>query len=67
MFNWSKPELIIKVNNTDHKQYAFPSLFDETSKGYNFEFSGENPYLYITKGMHGAKRDIVRIKLQIKA
>ncbi len=65
MFNWSEPDIIIKVNNSDHKQFAFPALLDETSKGYNFEYSGEYPYLYMAKGMNGAKRDIVRIKLQV--
>eukprot|EP01084_Bolivina_argentea_P072195 131137_1 len=65
MLHWSEPQIIMTVNNTMGKQYTYPVILDETSKGVNFEFSNANPYLYIAKGYPGINRDIVRIRLKV--
>ena len=76
MFEWTEPVPFLKINasadtpdNTTHEMY--PSLIDETSAGFNYEYTGQFPYLYLTMDypetqQYGdRRRDIVRIKLNI--
>eukprot|EP01084_Bolivina_argentea_P063802 116406_1 len=68
MFNWSKPIVLLPTNFTgDGHKIVYPSLIDETSRGVNFEYSNEYPWLYLTRyeNQTGLNRDIIRIKLKI--
>ena len=78
MFNWSDYVPFLKVNSpinsnnpTNITRQFYPSLIDETSIGVNFEYSGVNPYIYLTQlnpitSQNKNNKDIVRIKLEIR-
>eukprot|EP01084_Bolivina_argentea_P226970 383338_1 len=68
MLDWAEPVQLLPLNFTGagHK-IAYPSLIDETSLGVNYEYTNENPWLYLSRWQQskGNPRDLIRIKLQI--
>eukprot|EP01084_Bolivina_argentea_P189596 326036_1 len=75
LFEWEEPVPFLKINSTEsldtEVREFYPSLIDPTSKGVNYEYTNENPYLYLTrfdpytKEYNKAERDIVRVPLKI--
>eukprot|EP01084_Bolivina_argentea_P226969 383336_1 len=68
LFHWAEPVELMPLNFTgDGHKIAYPSLIDETSSGVNFEYTNQNPWLYLSRwnSTQGNARDIIRIKLQI--
>ena len=45
--------------------YQYPTQLDPTSEGYNFEYTGENPYFYYSNMHDPNNRDIFRIQLML--
>ena len=56
------------VDDPTDVSYAYPSLIDPDSPGFNFEFTDDGAYLYFTRfneGQGSNDRDLLRVQVQI--
>lgn len=74
LVHWTRRELIFELPDTWRVAdlntdlfYAYPSLIDPASTSMNFETTGENPYLYLTRFNTGISldRDLVRFPIHV--
>ena len=68
IFDWSDPINLLPSNFTNGPHHViYPSLLDESSDGLNFEYTNQNPWLYLVRSENktGDARDVIRIKLKV--